>query len=121
MAKRTKARKDNLGHYWLGFPARIKIGPYIIAITIEPQIRDGTHVGEYMHGQEIRFRFDQLNSAFCLDTVLHEIGHGIYKFLGLTKKCPEETVVGGMAAAWTMVFRENPRLVEWIAKVSKDK
>ncbi len=100
-----------------GLPSSIRVGPFDIPVTIKDKINENNVSGLYTHGVSIELRLDQHNAAFALDTVLHEIGHGIYNTFGLGKKSTEESVVVALAAGWAMVYRDNPMLLAWIYRM----
>jgi hypothetical protein len=103
--------------YFANFPPSLRIGPFDIAVLIRDKIGEEDHSGLYTHGITIELRADQHNAAFALDTVLHEIGHGIYRTFGLERKSSEEAVVSAMATGWVMVFRDNPELLSWLYRM----
>lgn len=105
-----------------GFPPSLRIGPFDMAVEVKDKINDDEDAGVYNHGLSIELRSDQHNSAvFALDTVLHEIGHGIYRTFGLNEASNEEAVVTAMATGWAMVLRDNPAFVNWLYRMIQPK
>ena len=100
-----------------GLPSSIRIGPYDIAIAVKDRINDDDDVGEYNHGQSICLRTNQYNPMFAVDTVLHEVGHALYKCSGLDDGSSEESVITALASGWTQVFRDNPELLSWLYRM----
>lgn len=60
-----------------------------------------------------------MNPIKAVDTLLHEINHAIYWAYGINDDDKEERVVGTFATAWTQVFRDNPRLLQYITESLK--
>ncbi len=100
-----------------GLPSSIRIGPFEIAVLIKDKINDEDNSGLYTHGLSIELRAEQHTAAFALDTVLHEVSHGIYYTFGLCKKSNKETVATAFAAGLAMVMRDNPELMAWIYRM----
>ncbi len=97
-----------------GLPKSIRLGPFDIALIVKDKISDDDDAGIYHNGISIELRGDQFNAMFAVDTVLHEISHGLYRAAGLDKKSSEENIVTAMATGWTQVFRDNPALLTWL-------
>lgn len=56
-----------------------------------------------------------VNPMKVVDTLLHEINHAIYWAYGLEEGDKEERIVATMATAWLQIYRDNPKLLTWIA------
>ncbi len=101
-------------------PTSIKIGPFDIAVVVKDKIDDDngnkdSSWGAYTHGIMIELTINQHNNRiFALDTVMHEVSHGIYRCAGLDVMSNEESVVTAMSTGWLMVLKENPKLLQWI-------
>ena len=65
-----------------------------------------------------RIRIEKnLKGPSLVDTLLHEIGHGIFAVYQLKgNKDSEERTVSVMATGYTQVFRDNKWLWPWIKK-----
>lgn len=58
-----------------------------------------------------------VNPLKVVDTLLHEINHGIYWAYGIEDGDKEERVVATMATAWLQIYRDNPKLLSWISDI----
>jgi len=104
-----------------GLPKTIRIGPFDIPLIVKDKINDEDNTGLYTHGVSLELRANQNNAAYALDTLLHELAHGIYNTFGLCKKSSEESVVTAFAAGFAMVLRDNPELAAWIIRMVASK
>ncbi len=98
-----------------GLPSSIRIGPFEIPVLIVEKADD--EWGSYTHGISIELRNPQPNAIFALDTVLHELAHGVYKTCSLGEHSTEEQICGAMATGFTQLLRDNPQLVSWIYRM----
>ncbi len=113
----SKRKPRAASGFFDGLPDVVRIGPFDISITVKDRLNDEDDVGTYAHGIAIELRTNQHNATFALDTLLHEINHGIYRTFGLDDKSSEETIVATMATGWTMIYRDNPALIAWICRL----
>jgi len=113
-----EAGKTLAADFFDGLPEVIRIGPFDIAILVKGKINDDDDEGTYSHGVAIELRSNQPNATFALDTLLHEINHGIYRTFGLDDKSSEESIVATMATGWTMIYRDNPTLIAWMCRMA---
>ena len=100
-------------------PSSIRVGPYDFAIELMPASwRDTTgYLGEFSPDEHvIRLQAEPAGAAIAIDTLLHEIGHAIWWGYHLADSEQEERVVSIMGTAWTQVYKDNPALLQWIAK-----
>ncbi len=105
-----------------GLPKSVRIGPYDITIEVKEKLtEDDDDFGHYDHGRLIKLREDQYNPTLAIDTLLHEILHGIYRCCGFDKESSEETLVTGLATGLTQVLRDNPGVLEWLAQMNQTK
>lgn len=63
--------------------------------------------------------FDYPDPQHILTTLIHEINHAIYDFYNIYDDSKEEETVTAMAYGWTQVYKDNPKLIEFIREVSK--
>ena len=115
MSGKARAAAD----FFDGLPSVVRIGPFDISVVVKDKINEDYDEGTYTHGVAIELRAHQPNATFALDTLLHEINHGIYRTFGLDDRSSEETIVATMATGWTMIYRDNPTLIAWISRTVK--
>lgn len=93
----------------------LRIGPIDIDVIFCP-------LNEEMFGDfcyiKNKIRIDEsLSGPPLVDTLIHEINHAVWKVGHLSdKKQGEERAVSVMASTWTQIYRDNPWLLDWIAK-----
>ncbi len=107
-------------------PASIKIGPFDTTFVFKDKIDDDngnkdSSWGAYTHGVMIELVINQHNLTFALDTVMHEVSHGVYRCAGLDSTSSEESVVTAMSTGWLAVLKDNPELLQWIVDSLKSK
>ena len=99
-----------------GLPTSLRIGPFDVAVEIVDKVFDDDAWGAYVHGKQlIQLKSEMPSKTFAIETVLHEINHAVYSLFELRKKDCEERIVSTLAAGWTQVFRDNPRLLLWLS------
>lgn len=98
-----------------GLPASVRVGAYDFAIVAAPTHDLGNALGDFVLGaRRIRLQ-DDLAGALLADTLLHEITHAIWNVGGLSGEAAEEQVAQVMGAYWAQVYRDNPKLIAWLA------
>ncbi len=100
-------------------PASIRVGPFDFGIEkLSAQRAMGKdYFGEFSPCEgRIALQVDMPCAVKAADTVLHEAGHAIYWTYGLAERDDEERVVGTFATAWAQVFRDNPWMLDWVAR-----
>ena len=60
----------------------------------------------------IKVDFEAKDQA--LDTLLHEILHGVYWQYNIKPEDDEERTVTTMATGLTQIFKDNPEFIDWI-------
>lgn len=103
-----------------GLPSSLRIGPFDVAVIVRDVIDDDDkHWGQYNPAVSIELRRDQRNAQGALDTVLHEIAHGICGVFELAEgeSRDEERICSAFAAGFAMVMRDNPQLMAWIYRM----
>lgn len=98
-------------------PDSIRVGVFDMAVvkldlttTFERKVW-----GEFSQAtQEIRIQSDMPTKQKAVDTFLHELLHAIYWAAGLEDEDKEERTVSTMASWIAGVFRDNPRLLDWL-------
>ena len=101
-----------------GFPEILRIGPFDYRVKIVKKLKDW---GEFSSRKcVIRLR-SKMSPAWAIDTVKHEISHAIWHTYHLKRGDGEERIVTVMATGWTQVYRNNPKLLKWIAATARKK
>jgi len=104
----------------MNIPKKIKVGPYDYTISVEDE--DWLHSHDtYGQCYDIKRRISivVLDNPCVVETLLHEILHACYAVMDLKEKEGEETTVTRLATALTMVFRDNPDLVDLIKELNE--
>ena len=111
----------------LGWPKSVKIGPFKYKLETHDDLIyldefNVTALGYCDKGNleiHISERYDNLHLA---DTALHEIGHAIFGHCGISNNPELEVrVVSCMATGYLQVFKDNPRLLEKLNQIIKEK
>ena len=63
----------------------------------------------------------ELEPRLLADTLLHEIMHAVWHYMGLNEKHEEESVVNRLSTGLTQVFCDNPSLLKWIDSLVSEK
>ena len=94
---------------------KVKIGAFDFVIDFVPLNDEIFGDFSYING---RIRIEKnLKGPLLVDTLLHEIGHGIFAVYQLKgNKDSEERTVSVMASGYTQVFRDNEWLLPWMKK-----
>lgn len=105
--------------YIAALPDKIKVGP--IDFRIEKwssHAADSARAWGHCSYSEfiIRIQDNIPRPEKAVDTLLHEISHAIWCTWKLQDDDKEERIVSTMATAWTLVYRDNPWLLTWIAE-----
>lgn len=103
----------------MNIPKSIKIGPYDYKIVIEDE--DWLQMNDcYGSCYDLKKTITVvlLDNPCVIDTLLHEIMHACYTVMGIREKEGEEATVSKLATAMTMVFRDNPELVELLKELN---
>lgn len=105
---------------YIGLPRDVRIAGCDVRLIVKC-FEDGDKCGQWIaRDATIELSVDQTNKAFAVDTLLHELTHAMWKMYGLEKGDSEERIATVMGTAWTQVWRDNPRLLAWVAKALKD-
>jgi hypothetical protein len=109
------------------FPKKIKILNQIYSILFSlsaEQLKLDSSLSNACgacHKEEKWLYFDSSNKTEnTLDTVLHELLHGIWKEFNIPKD-KEEKCVTMLAKGLSSVLEENPKLMQWINNQCKSK
>lgn len=100
-------------------PKSVRVGPYDFALRSmsDMQARGIDAFGTFSQAEGCITICDALTSEqLAVDTMLHEISHAIYWAYHIRDTDGEERTVSIMGTAWMQVFRDNPAILEWIAK-----
>lgn len=99
-----------------GLPSSLRIGPFDVKVIILDQLDGDDDWGEYLHGSLIiHIVSPQPTPSHAADTVVHEINHALWRISNLRDSDDEERIVSALATGWTQVYRDNPKLIQWIA------
>ena len=106
-----------------GLPKAIRIGPYDYGVDLVAHLSNDDW-GQYSHsGSWIKIRIDHPTPPMGLDTVWHEVSHGIFAFfnLGATPELAEaeEKIVSAFGTGLAMISIDNPSLLTWIQKLGE--
>ncbi len=103
--------------YFEGLPPTIRIGPYDVTIRVVEQVSGGEDFGEYSFNKmTISLRQEQPSRVFAVDTLLHEVVHGIRSIYDIKPKDDDERQTCRMGTGLTQVFKDNPVLLAWLTK-----
>ena len=96
-------------------PMKVKIGAIDFDVLFLPLNEEIFGDFSYINS---RIRIEKnLKGPSLVDTLLHEIGHGIFAVYQLKgNKDSEERTVSVMATGYTQVLRDNEWLLPWIKK-----
>ncbi len=102
---------------FVGLPRQIRIGPHHYKIQVVESVDDNDSLAHIDYGAcAIRLRRNHPTPSYLVETVLHEITHGIIFNYRIKKKDKEERLTSTMGSAWTQVFQDNPALLKWLGK-----
>jgi len=107
-----------------GLPRKILIGPFEHTISFKDLgvASDRPIFGIYVFEDlELSFQPGQVNKVFAVDSVLHELLHGIFRVnvLHLEKTSvadSEEKIISIFATQLTQLLRANPQFRKWLLK-----
>lgn len=107
-----------------GLPKKIMIGPFEHTISFKDVgvASDKPIFGVYcFEDLTVAFQPGQVQPAFAVDSVLHELLHGIWRVnvLNLERMSvadSEEKVVSVIATGLTQLLQANPALRKWLLK-----
>lgn len=100
-------------------PSSVRVGPfdYAIAKWDAAKAISSPNWGECSPSQmTIGLTADMPSRMRAVDTFVHEVGHAIYSAYGMEDEDKEERIVLTFARGWSQVFRDNPALLDWIAR-----
>lgn len=102
-----------------GLPTSIRIGPYDHKVIVKEIIPDdgSTVFGEFS-SERLEITIHPSNHPHdhhIVDTLLHEILHGLFEYSGLDLKV-EERICSFLGTGLMQVIRDNPELVKWLTK-----
>lgn len=99
-------------------PASIRVGPFDFEIVRMHHLEASSR-GEWgscaLHSFKINIQDSLPSATKAADTFTHEVNHAIWWMMGLEEADKQERIVGNMATGWTMVYRDNPWLLGWLA------
>ena len=98
-------------------PRNIKVGPFVFSVIGRSENWSHEHECNglcHTEHHSIDIVTERRNAGFILDTLLHEISHAIWWAMDLKDEDKEEEIVRRMSTGWSMVYVDNPRLLEYI-------
>lgn len=97
-------------------PSNIRIGPFDFEIALRKRGRGFPYHGLFEGRDKFRITLDSTmhSGELIVDTLLHEIMHGLYFAAAMGGGETEERVVNALATGLTQVFRENRWLLPWV-------
>lgn len=104
--------------YFGGIPSLIRIGPHEVVVQIVKKVDKKNSCGCWRTGL-IQLRRDHRSRQYALDTLIHEILHGIIEYSKLDTT-EEEDIVEKTATWLVAVFLDNPKLLQWIVQCVVD-
>lgn len=100
-------------------PDTIKIGGFDFQLVRwnSNQAAGAARYGEFSSIEQIiRLQLGMPSRFKAVDTLLHEITHGIFWVYNIHDDDKEERVTGTMGSAWTQIHRDNPWLPLWLSE-----
>lgn len=117
-AKRRLFRVKN----YVELPKKVKVAAFDVAIIPyeEQRARVGEVFGEFSCVENV-IRIDMSISPMQIcETLVHEIAHSIYWIYSVDDSDEEERVVSVMSTGWMQVYRDNPKILEFISSTIKE-
>src|SRR6476660_5638592 len=97
-------------------PRRIKVGAYDWRIKIATGDNDAWGLTEWDSYRITIWPDDMPSAQFLVGIVLHELLHAIYAADWLTMADQEEAIVQGFERGLVALYRDNPKLLNWIKR-----
>lgn len=102
-------------------PRRIKVGAYDWRIKVEPGPSEDYGETDYDKAVITIWPANHQSPERLVGTVIHELLHVIYDNeqlagAGVVSTDPEETIVCGFETGLVSLFRDNPKLLNWIKR-----
>lgn len=97
----------------------IKIGPYRFEVNernVEWMEKNAAHGTFDTLNLQINVVTENRDKIVILDTLLHEILHGIYYLFQLSKGDSEERVVSALSTGLLTVLIDNPEIIKYIQR-----
>lgn len=98
-------------------PSHVRIGAFDISIgTMNPHETMGKlRWGEFSSAEQaVRIQEHWPSRHKLIDTLMHEIMHGIYWAYGIGDDDKEERIVAAFASALVALYRDNPWLLDLV-------
>ena len=104
---------------YVGLPKQLRIGAHNISIALHG-FDNSDRWGDFSADSlTIRLDPDPPSTSYAVYVLLHEVSHAIHWLYDLHHQDSEEKWVTAQATAWTQIWRDNPRLMIWLAKQTK--
>ena len=103
-------------------PKTIRLGAFDIDVICKEGVEVG---GRLAHGcwrgsdQVIELDTKNISNRHLLCVLLHELNHALFWYFEIIPSAKEEQIVSCLSTGWTEIYRNNPKLVEWIKKASQ--
>jgi hypothetical protein len=99
-------------------PKKVTVGAYTFKIKrwSQEMTQDKDAYGQFLPRQMYIGLDPNLTGTLLLDTLIHEINHCVFFAYNIHDKDEEERTVHTISTAWTQIYRDNPRLLKFIAK-----
>jgi hypothetical protein len=102
-------------------PRRIKVGAYDWRIKIDTEPSEDYGEANYDKAEITVWPANHQSPERLVGTVIHELLHVIYENeqlagAGVVSREPEERIVGGFETGLVSLFRDNPKLLNWIKR-----
>ena len=95
----------------------IRVGPFDVAIKkLEGEAAEKWGGTFLEHTWTISVVENYESDQIEAETFLHELFHAIYSAAGVKRKDKQERLVSQMSLVMAGVFRDNPKLIEWLRK-----
>lgn len=100
-------------------PKRIRVAAFDIrVVSLDPQNRHDHGTFDAAR-QEMALCGDFPTTVMECETLLHEVMHAIYWAYGIKQGDDEERTVTAMTVGLMQVWRDNPKLIDWINSVTR--
>jgi hypothetical protein len=97
-------------------PRRIKVGAYDWRIKIDPDPSEDYGETDYDKAVITIWPANHQSPERIVGTVIHELLHVLYDIKGLDADCDEEAIVLSFETGLIELYRDNPKLLNWIKR-----
>lgn len=100
--------------------ARIGYRTYHFKAWGEAEVATTESFGQCDRQRGIIYVCDQFDPAVVADTLIHEVLHAIWHEYGMQDDDKEERTVHMMATGLTQLFRDNPALIRYLLRQTRE-